>query len=281
MTIEQELIRNPTDWPILADWLEDHDQPQRALLFRTPRITNHIGMEFALVPADTFRMGGGGGKPGDKQVEIAKDFYLGVYPVTQEQWQTIMGTNPSYFSRIGNGEDRVKSISDADLKQFPVETVSWKDVQEFIQRLNTQESSSEWVYRLPTEAEWEFACRGGLSSPQDCSFDFYFDQPTNNLSSTRANFNGNYPVGSAAKGPFLQRPAKVGSYKPNRLGIYDMHGNVWEWCQDILPEDLQYMIRGGSWLSHGEFCTAAYRSWFGPAECRRHVGFRFLAVPKV
>ena len=107
--------------------------------------------------------------------------------------------------------------------------MSWDDVQEFLQKLNAREKDSGWMYRLPTEAEWEYACRGGASSKEECSYHFYLDKPTNDLSSTQANFNGNYPDGGAAKGPYLERTTKVGSYQPNRLGLYDMHGNVWEW----------------------------------------------------
>src|SRR5260370_387017 len=88
-------------------------------------------------------------------------------------------------------------------------------------------------YRLPTEAEWEHVCRGGATSEADCSFDFYCDKPTNDLSSEQANFDGNDPYGRGPKGQCLDRPTKVGSYMPNCLGAYDMHGNVWQWCADL------------------------------------------------
>ena len=89
------------------------------------------------------------------------------------------------------------------------------------------------MYRLPSEAEWEYACRGGATSEEECSYHFYFAKPTNDLSSKQANFNGNYPFGKADKGPYLGRTTKVGSYAPNKLGLYDMHGNVWQWCEDL------------------------------------------------
>ena len=129
--------------------------------------TNTLGMKFAFIPKGTFWMGGGGGKPGDKQETIPHDFCLGVYTVTQGEWRLVMedvNPNPSYFSRSGGGADKVKDVSDADLDRFPVEQVSWDDTQEFIERLNELEHDSEWMYRLPTEAEWEYSCRGGAVS---------------------------------------------------------------------------------------------------------------------
>src|SRR5205085_1344123 len=104
---------------------------------------------------------GNDGNPGDKKVEIAHDFYLGVYEVTQEEWQAVTGLNPSFFSRPGDGKDRLEGIAEADLKRFPVEQVSWDDAQAFLTRLNARAKKPGWVYRLPKEAEWEYACRGG------------------------------------------------------------------------------------------------------------------------
>jgi formylglycine-generating enzyme required for sulfatase activity len=210
---------------------------------------------------------------------------MGVYPVTQEQWQAVMGGNPSWFSRTGGGNQKVKSISDADLKQFPVEIVSWNHVQEFLKRLNARDKDHGWVYRLPTEAEWECGCRGGATSSEECAFSFYFADPvtkkpilTDNLSSSEVNFNGNYPVGTAPKGPYLERPAKVGSYKPNNLGLYDMHGNVWEWT-DTTIEGSDRVDRGGSWRDSGQSCTAAYRDRYAPGNRIYDLGFRLAASP--
>src|SRR5260370_19249589 len=124
-------------------------------------------------------------------------------------------------------------MKEEDLKQFPVESVSWDDAQKFITKLNEQEKGKGWLYRLPTETQWEYACRGGATSEEECSYDFYFAKPTNDLSSKEANFNGNVPWGKADKGPYLKRTAKVGSYAPNNVGLYDMHGNVWQWCEDL------------------------------------------------
>jgi formylglycine-generating enzyme required for sulfatase activity len=289
-------------------------------------IVNSLGMKLVLVPRGTFWMGDRGSQ---RQVEIARDFYIGVYPVTQEQWQAVMGSNPSYFSRSGGGAAKVKGISDADLKQFPVEQVSWDDVQEFLKRLNAREEGmlpsrsaaaiigqdslkpaiiaqqfnlqkavlnavlggrvimellnardkeTGLLYRLPTEAEWEHACRGGATSQEDCAFNFYFSQPTNDLSSEQANFDGSYHAGSAPKGKYLERTSKVGSYSPNRLGIYDMHGNVWEWCEDLFEAGgSARVIRGGSWRSLATDCRASIRLRRAPSS--RDLSVRLAAVP--
>jgi uncharacterized protein (TIGR02996 family) len=279
-TFLQALLADPQEeanWLVYADWLEERGDP-RAALYRKRRLTNGIGMEFVLVPRGSFWMGGGGGKPGEKQVEMPHEFYLGVYPATQGQWQAVMGSNPSWFSRAGRGQDEVKEIADADLQQFPVENVSWEDAQEFIRKLHERETApSGWLYRLPTEEEWEYACRGGARSQEECSFDFYLDRPTNDLSSTRANFDGNYPAGSAAKGPYLGRTTKVGSYPPNRLGFYDLHGNVWEWTDSVEGSDR--VDRGGSWDDVGARCRAAVRSRGTPAFRGVSLGFRLARVP--
>jgi formylglycine-generating enzyme required for sulfatase activity len=223
-------------------------------------------MKLVLVPHGTFWMGDRGSQ---RQVEIPHDFYLGAFPVTQGQWQEIMDENPSCFSRTGRDADKVKGISDADLKQFPVEQVSWDKVQEFLKGINAREKESGFLYRLPTEAEWEYACRGAASSEQDCAFDFYFgdpsrnfSQPTNDLSPVQANFDKS----------LLGRTTRVGSYKPNRLGIYDMHGNVREWCEDRV-------LRGGSWRLPRSQCSASNRLERAPTYYSDNVGFRLAAVP--
>jgi formylglycine-generating enzyme required for sulfatase activity len=200
-----------------------------------------------------------------------------------------MGSNPSCFSRNGSGAAKVKGFSDVDLKQFPVEQVSWDDVQQFLQKLNAREKGSGFLYRLPTEAEWEYACRGGATSQADCAFDFYFSEPIIDLSSDQDNFNGRYPGGNASKGKYLERTTTVGSYKPNRLGMYDMHGNVWEWCEDHNAGDLGRLVRGGGWAVYGSDCRASIRetldacdcAWFIPPSYRDggFLGFRLPAVP--
>ncbi|HKI36981.1 MAG TPA: SUMF1/EgtB/PvdO family nonheme iron enzyme [Gemmataceae bacterium] len=119
------------------------------------------------------------------------------------------------------------------------------------------------------------------TSQKDCAFDFYFSQPTNDLSSEQANFNGQNPGGNAPKGKYLERTTKVGSYKPNRLGIYDMHGNVWEWCEDHFEAGgSARVIRGGGWIiDGGSSCRASDRFWLEPSRRYSYVSFRLAAVP--
>jgi formylglycine-generating enzyme required for sulfatase activity/tRNA A-37 threonylcarbamoyl transferase component Bud32 len=222
-------------------------------------------MQFVHVPKGTFWMGWDSDKKESKQVTI-DHFELAAYTVTQGQWAAVMGTNPSWFSRQGEGKDTVKGIPDPDLRRFAVENVSWNDVQAFLAKLNTLQAGKGWKYRLPTEAEWEYACRGGATSQEECSFDFYLAKPTNDLSSYQANFRGHAPAGTAAKGPFLVRPVVVGSYVPNKLGLYDMHGNVSQWCADLYSDvGPKRVVRGGSWNDFGRHCRAAYRGVVAPS----------------
>ena len=141
------------------------------------------------------------------------------------------------------------------------------------------------MYRLPTEEEWEYICRGGPISQSNSAFDFTFATSktnltpvrSNDLSSHQANFDGDYPAGIAKEGPYLRRTSPVGSYLPNPLGIYDMHGNVLEWTST--SEGSCRMSRGGSWSSYGECCSAASRYRISRAARYYYLGFRLLAVP--
>src|SRR5262249_48816458 len=147
------------------------------------------------------------------------------------------------------------------LKLFPVEMVSRDDIEEFLKRLNNKERGSGYLYRLPTEAEWEYACRGGATSEEECSYHFYLDRPTNNLPADRAKFQASDPSGKIAiPAEYLERPVRVGTYLPNKLGLCDMHGNVWQTCAE------SRMYRGGSWALSIRFCRAGYIDWFAPAE---------------
>lgn len=250
----------------------------------TPRVGEHGGkigdtievplpsslrMEFAWVPPGQSWLGGAG-KPGTKEFTLAKGLWCGVYPVTQAEWQAVMGNNPSRFA----GKPR-----------HPVEQVSWDDTQAFLQKLNTRVAYRGLTCRLPSEQEWEYICRGGPISQAQSAYDFYFARsksdltavPTDHLSSRQANFDGRHPAGSAAKGPYLRATCKVGLYSPNPLGIYDLHGNVWEWTSSLDGSDL--VFRGGGWGDEGEDCTAWWRQSEEQGDCDCDRGFRVLAVP--
>jgi formylglycine-generating enzyme required for sulfatase activity len=178
---------------------------------------------------------------------------MGVFTVTQEQWQEVMGKNPSRFK----GE-----------KNLPVENVSWDDCQDFIKKLREKDKKP---YRLPTEAEWEYACRAGTKTP------FHFGET---ISTEQANYNGEAVYGDGKKGVYRKKTTPVSSFPPNAWGLYDMHGNVWQWCQDKYGEYPQNsvvdpqgaengvlrMVRGGSWVSTSfpAICRSASRRWLVP-----------------
>jgi formylglycine-generating enzyme required for sulfatase activity len=255
------------------------------------RFTNAVGMTLVRIPKGRFLMGSPLAeqerKPNEAQHEVTltRPFYLGAYPVTQEQYQVVMGKNPSHFSRAGAGKLYVRNFSDNDLKQFPVENITWEDAVEFCRKLSElpEEKRLGRVYRLPTEAEWEYACRAGTLVP----LPFHYGE---NVSSTDANFFGDKPYGNAAKGPYLSRTTAVGSYRPNAWGLYDMHGNVWQWCSDWLDdwyaprspkedphgpdEGKLRCARGGSWGNPARDCRSACRGGFEPNKGYSHVGFR-------
>jgi sulfatase modifying factor 1 len=242
-------------------------------------------MDFVLVPAGRFRMGSEATEPGRQvdevphDVTISRPFYLGKFEVTQEQWSRLMHHNPSHFASCG--------------PRCPVETVSYDDIQAYIRRLIV--ASHSGLFRLPTEAEWEYACRAGIRGPFSTGA---------TLSSTQANYDGRYPMAGTPPGPYLAEPTAVGSYRPNPWGLFDLHGNVWEWCEDWYgsypagsvrdPQgplrraarrvwdarggdwELKRVIRGGSWYFNADSCRCALRYTHAPADSGFSLGFRLV-----
>jgi formylglycine-generating enzyme required for sulfatase activity len=252
--------------------------------------TNSIGLKLVLIPPGVFLMGSPKEEAGcldaeepQHEVEITRPFHIGVYQVSQEEYQRVMGQNPSWFAASGGGADKVTK---SESRLHAVESVSWEDAVAFCQRLSRleEEVEKERVYRLPTEAEWEYACRGGMSTSTPFSFGA-------SLSSRQANFNGNYPY-NAPEGRYLERTAPVGSYVANSFGLFDMHGNVWEWCADWFSETYysqsprqdpqgermgtMRVLRGGSWKNKGHTCRSASRIRNVPGTRHNSYGFRVV-----
>ncbi|MCZ8101346.1 MAG: formylglycine-generating enzyme family protein, partial [Burkholderiales bacterium] len=238
---------------------------------------NDITLEMVAIPGGTFLMG-----TEDEEIErLVKKFYsrgrrerpqhqvtvppfdLGKYPITQVQWRAVasrtdlkvekdLNPNPSYF----------KNRPDRDRR--PVEQVNWYDAVEFCARLSKLTGRE---YRLPSEAEWEYACRAGTTTP------FYFGET---ITGELANYNASETCAEGAKGEFRQQTTPVGQFPPNAFGLYDMHGNVWEWCADTWHDNYDGAptngsawiengndncspLRGGSWYSNPDFCRSAHR----------------------
>lgn len=223
-------------------------------------------MEFVLIPAGSFRMGGDKGSEQAEDhenprhmVKFSKALFMGRYAVTQEQYTEVMNTNPSEFRD--------------DLR--PVERVSWHDVQEFIRKLNAREEMN--TYRLPTEAEWEYAARAGSESAYT-------------FGSDRTALSQYAWYGKNSEG----RTHPVGQLNPNAWGLYDLHGNVHEWCQDWFdrnyysqspsvdpsgPETgLAKALRGGDWGSEDWYCRCASRSLSSPDRRSNRLGFRLIRM---
>lgn len=230
-----------------------------------PVIVNSIGMSLKLVPAGRFQMGSISGDSDERpvhEVTLTSPFYLGIYEVTQQQYERVTGTNPSSF----NG--RAKN---------PVENVSWEAAVEFCSRLSAipAEKSFGRVYRLPSEAEWEYACRAGTTTA------FSFDDDPGQLADY-AWFKGNSDRSTQS----------VGKKQPNAWGLYDMHGNVWEWCQDWKsdyssgsvtnpvgpPSGSTHVYRGGSWRSKIRSCRSSdrFKHIRPPGYRDNRVGFRVV-----
>ncbi|WP_366525040.1 bifunctional serine/threonine-protein kinase/formylglycine-generating enzyme family protein [Acaryochloris sp. IP29b_bin.137] len=240
--------------------------------FFTEELDSGNTLEMVLIPGGTFTMGspsselGTGDDEGPQHEVTVPSFYLGKYQVTQAQWEAIMGSNPSNFKGANQ----------------PVENVSWEDAVEFCQKLS-QESGKD--YRLPSEAEWEYACRAGTTTP------FYFGET---ITPALANYNDTFTYGSGPKGDYRKQTTEVGSFPPNVFGLYDMHGNVDEWCQDHWHKnydgaptdgsawidkndnDSRRIRRGGSWFYNPRYCRSASRSRSRPDFRADNIGFRVV-----
>jgi uncharacterized protein (TIGR02996 family) len=300
-------------WLAVADWLEENGEPLRAELLRLnrelrgmkkgptrtaaearvrelvnggvrpciPEIVNSLGMRFALIPPGTFRMGSPSrekGRDSDEtrhEVTLTRPFWMGVFPVTQAQYRAVMGSDPSAFSAEGRAREDVTRL---DTANFPADSVTWANAVAFCQALTRRaaERASGNSYRLPTEAEWEYACRAGLASGR-----FHFGDITRRA--RQANFEEGGPG----------RPCPVGMYPPNAWGLFDMHGNICEWCQDwkgdhpegplIDPRGPRSgksrVLRGGSWEYSADDCRSAARDSCAPTSVNTVIGFRVVRAP--
>ena len=233
-------------------------------------LTEKQNITMAWVPPGQIWLRGGGKKKSTQEFTLEKGLWCGIYPVTQEQWQAVMGNNPIRFQCMPNN---------------PVEKVSYYHVEDFLHKVNAANSRTGFLYGLPTADEWEYILRGGPISKTQSEYHYYFASSktdltsvaSNDLSSTQANFNGNYPAGSGKKGPFLETTSAVGNYLPNPLGTYDMHGNVYELT--FTKKGSDRVICGGGWLSLGDYCKASIRRGNVPGSRGSDLGFRVLAVP--
>lgn len=242
------------------------------------RFTNSIGMDFVLIPAGAFMMGSPQDEPSrnkdevQHQVTISKPFYMQATEVTLKQWRALMGKRFfGLFKRRGKGNK-------------PIVKVSWFDCVDFVKKLN---ALNEGVYRLPTEAEWEYAARAGSQKAYSWGED---------IDCTKAMYSNNTLKSEEcvdyvkSRGLATDGPAPVKSYPPNAWGLYDMHGNVWEWVQDwygeyphtavVDPQGVENgterIRRGGSWFKYGRACRSANRNFAHPATKHNTLGFRVV-----
>jgi uncharacterized protein (TIGR02996 family) len=328
MDIEQAVLQaihdNPTDetsWLVLADWLEEQGQTDRAEMVRlhrslrgllldnerrplekrfhrmllagvrpcVPVLRNSIGMELALIPPGSFWLGSPDNEDGRYQdesprrlIELTCSFYLGVCTVTQDEYRRVTGTSPSAFSPSGRQSEAVAGL---DTSRFPVEDITWADANAFCKALSRlpAERQAGRSYRLPTEVEWEYACRGGAAFTTPFPYG-------KTLNSDLANFKDNAHR-SKKKRPG-GRTTEVGSYLPNGFGLYDMVGNIWEWCSDWYaseayaahpPKDPRPAregdrrnARGGPWHLELRRVRCADRSSFEPEYHDSDCGLRVL-----
>ncbi len=242
-------------------------------------LDNNVTLDIVSIPGGTFLMGAPDNEKGSSDYErpqhyvTVQPFFMGKYPITQPQWRAVaalpeinrhLNPEPSHF----NGHN------------LPVECVSWSDAVEFCERLSKFSGRN---YRLPSEAEWEYACRAGTTTP------FYFGE---SITTKIANFNGEFQYADAPKGEYKQKTTSVGFFPSNPFGLCDIHGNVWEWCADDWHENYSGVpnngsvwtsnhsnlkaLRGGAWDYDPYNCRSAFRFWYLPDLDGINIGFRVV-----
>jgi len=246
--------------------------PSRAEAPTDAWMAPETGMEFVLLDAGSFTMGSPSTEPMREEQEVlhrvtlTRAFWVGRYEVTQAQWRRVMGSSPGYFTECG--------------QDCPVEDISGYEVLEFLDRLSELEGQS---FRLPTEAEWEYACRAGTAGPFSTGDGITTDQ---------ANFDGRYPYPWSEKGwgEFRRSPTPVGSFAANPWGLHDLHGNVWEWTADPhcpypdgpasdphgTCDNEILVIRGGSWIFGADSMRCALRYTHHPRDRGPSLGLRVV-----
>ena len=307
----EAIVLNPleeTRWLVLADWLEEYDDPRRSELLRlhrqllatccesehsqrarwharivellgagvrpcvpqrTLQLPGDVPMTFSFIPPGRYRRGSDQTEARDAEkpshmVILNKGFFLGIVPVTLGQWKAVMRSEPSVF-RYPNR---------------PVENVSWDDTQAFCQQ-SMAGLNEQVMVRLPTEAEWEYACRAGTTTA------YHFGDAIN---TDLANFNGRFSSEGFSTGRFRRETTDVGTFPANPWGLFDVHGNVWEWCADwfgpysaeaqsnpfhaTIYSDNSRSLRGGCWGGDPEGCRATARAGDSPARRSIVTGFR-------
>jgi formylglycine-generating enzyme required for sulfatase activity len=253
------------------------ERPVGSAMVFIEELAKGVSMTMVKIPEGKFTMGSPASEKNRESFESPEhrvtvpEFYCGQTLVTQAQWQSIMGNNPSQFT----GNDKL-----------PVDSVSWFDAKSFCQQLSLKTGR---VYRLPSEAEWEYACRAGTKTP------FAFGET---ITPEVVNYNGNSSYASAAKGKYRQKTTPVRSFPANSFGLYDTHGNLWEWCEDqwvenynnsltnggvredphVSVNDSWHLLRGGSWGVLAEDCRSAFRHYHTPSGRGSNCGLRVVAV---
>jgi len=211
------------------------------------------GMEFALLPAGEFLAGSPLSEPGHQDDEtqhrarIDRPFYMATHEVTREQWATVMNAH---------------GVA-ADEKRLPQVNINWHEAQAFVDRLS---SGQRWRFRLPSETEWEYGCRAGTTTAYSTG---------QMLSTAEANYDGDGPLPGQVSGDNRRHATPVGSFAPNQWGLYDMHGNVWEWTNDAYDAERK-VIRGGSWRFNADSARCALRYHHRPQDSGDSLGFRIV-----